>query len=128
MQPLLVRSERRRSGNRAPWRWTDPRSRRPVVVDRRSWLPQRLEVTDASPAQLLEPEGLTGASCPAIQLVRSAIAAATDDVDQRTWRRAVAATHIADAQLQHAEACMRHSGVWPWAYRSVSAGGGGVDR
>lgn len=105
-----------------------PRSHRAVDVDRPTWLPQHLEATDPNPAQLLEPESLAGASCPAFELARSAIAAATENVDPRTWRRAVGAVQGGDAQLEHSEACMRHSGLWPWAYRSTTADAVGVDR
>lgn len=64
-------------------------------------------------------EGLDGASCApnAKYLAEIAIGAATRGCSQQGWRAEVSKTRGPDAsaELDEAEECMRHSGLWPWA-------------
>jgi hypothetical protein len=81
------------------------------------WLPELLPaVSDPSPADLLEPEEMVGASWPpgALLVVRSAIAAALDGTDDRAWRRALVEHSRYRLQLPHAKECMHAAGIWPW--------------
>lgn len=64
-------------------------------------------------------EGLDGAACsPAItRLAKIAIGAAARGCTREGWRTEVGLTGGPDCvnQLDEAEECMRHSGLWPWA-------------
>lgn len=64
-------------------------------------------------------EGLDRASCsPNIKyLARIGMGAAARGCSQDGWRAQVAITQGLDAarELDQAEECMRHSGLWPWA-------------
>lgn len=81
------------------------------------WLPEELprEATIGS-ADLLEPEGLVGASCDpgVLAVVRSAVAASTEHVDELRWRAALAEHSRYRLLVRHAVQCMRESGIWPW--------------
>jgi hypothetical protein len=81
------------------------------------WLPEDLahEATIGS-ADLLEPEGMVGASCApsVLALVRSAIAASMAGADAASWRRALEDHSVHPAHEVEAERCMRASGLWPW--------------
>lgn len=65
------------------------------------------------------PEGLDHASCsPAVKyMAEVGIGAAARGCSQEGWRREVTKTldpEAAEHQLDEAEECMRHSGLWPW--------------
>lgn len=82
------------------------------------WLPELLMIeASIGSADLLEPEGMVGCSCPpgAQAVVRSAIAAASEDVAPSRWRQTLREHSRYRLQVPIAEACMRDSGLWPWS-------------
>lgn len=64
-------------------------------------------------------EGLDSASCApnTKYLAEIGIGAAARGCSQQGWRAEVSLTRgpKASAELDEAEECMRHSGLWPWA-------------
>ena len=64
-------------------------------------------------------EGLDGSSCSPFvtHLAKIAIGAAARGCSHEGWRTEVAKARGPEAarQLDEAEECMRHCGLWPWA-------------
>lgn len=81
------------------------------------WLPEKLpREQTVGPADLLEPEGMVGASCDpgALAVARSATAAALEGVDAERWRLTLVEHSRYRAVIDTAERCMRDAGLWPW--------------
>lgn len=62
-------------------------------------------------------DGLVGASCAPgpLRIARTAIGAANRGWSATDWRRVLAVSRWTNAQIDTAEACMRHNGLWPWS-------------